>query len=191
METRLQDKDMKIYTKTGDKGNTSLAVGGRVRKSDKRLEAYGTADELNSYIGWLRAKVVGRSAIWHMVVDEQLEWIQSRLFDVGAILAGAEMAVPEGAVHQLEKWIDEMDAELPALREFILPGGDEMLAVCHVCRTVARRLERNIVDWCDSEDRALPETVLCFVNRLSDYCCVLARWIGKEEKIVPFFWKKV
>ena len=128
---------MKIYTKTGDKGNTSLAVGGRVRKSDKRLEAYGTADELNSYIGWLRAKVVGKSAIWHMVVDEQLEWIQSRLFDVGAILAGAEMAVPEGAVHQLEKWIDEMDAELPALREFILPGGDEMLAVCHVCRTVA------------------------------------------------------
>ena len=191
METRLQDKDMKIYTKTGDKGNTSLAVGGRVRKSDKRLEAYGTADELNSYIGWLRAKVVGRSAIWHMVVDEQLEWIQSRLFDVGAILAGAEMAVPEGAVHQLEKWIDEMDAELPALREFILPGGDEMLAVCHVCRTVARRLERNIVDWCDSEDRALPETVVCFVNRLSDYCFVLARWIGKEEKIVPFFWKKV
>jgi cob(I)alamin adenosyltransferase len=181
---------MKIYTKTGDKGDTSLAVGGRVRKSDKRLEAYGTADELNSYVGWLRAKIMCESPIWHIVVDEQLGWVQNRLFDIGAILAGAEMEVTEDAVCQLEKWIDDMQQELPALREFILPGGNEVVSLCHVCRTVARRLERNIVDWCDSEEKALPEKVVCYVNRLSDYCFVLARWIGKKEQIKPIVWEK-
>ena len=181
---------MKIYTKTGDKGDTSLAIGGRVRKSDKRLEAYGTADELNSYVGWLRAKIVGESPIWHIVVDEQLGWVQNRLFDIGAILAGAEMEVTEEAVCQLEKWIDDMQKELPVLREFILPGGNEVVSLCHVCRTVARRLERNIVDWCDSEEKALPEKVVCYVNRLSDYCFVLARWIGKKEQIKPIVWEK-
>ena len=109
---------------------------------------------------------------------------------MGAILAGADMQVTEVAVSQLEKWIDEMQAELPVLREFILPGGDEMVSVCHVCRTVARRLERNIIDWCDSEEKELPEGVVCFVNRLSDYCFVLARWIANEEKIMQIFWKK-
>ena len=181
---------MKIYTKTGDKGDTSLAVGGRVRKSDKRLEAYGTADELNSYVGWLRAKIVGESPIWHIVVDEQLGWVQNRLFDIGAILAGAEMEVTEEAVCQLEKWIDDMQKELPVLREFILPGGNEVVSLCHVCRTVARRLERNIVDWCDSEEKALPEKVVCYVNRLSDYCFILARWMGKKEQIKPIVWEK-
>lgn len=181
---------MKIYTKTGDKGDTSLAVGGRVRKSDKRLEAYGTADELNSYVGWLRAKIVGESPIWHIVVDEQLGWVQNRLFDIGAILAGAEMEVTEDAVCQLEKWIDDMQKELPVLREFILPGGNEVVSLCHVCRTVARRLERNVVDWCDSEGKALPDKVVCYVNRLSDYCFVLARWIGKKEQIKPIVWEK-
>ena len=181
---------MKIYTKTGDKGDTSLAVGGRIRKSNKRLEAYGTADELNSYVGWLRAKIASKSPIWHIVVDEQLDWVQNRLFDIGAILAGADMEVTESAVHQLEKWMDDMQSELPVLREFILPCGDELVSVCHVCRTVARRLERNIVDWCDSEEKELPSGVVCYVNRLSDYCFVLARWIAKEEKIMPFFWKK-
>ena len=82
---------MKIYTKTGDKGDTSLAVGGRVRKSSKRLEAYGTADELNSYVGWLRAKIASKLPIWHIVIDEQLGSVQNRLFDIGAILAGADM----------------------------------------------------------------------------------------------------
>ena len=181
---------MKIYTKTGDKGDTSLAVGGRVRKSNKRLEAYGTADELNSYVGWLRAKIVAKSPIWHIVVDEQLAWVQNRLFDVGAILAGADMEVTEDAVCQLEKWIDNMQDELPELREFILPGGSEAVALSHVCRTVARRLERHIVAWSDEENLSLPEQVVCFVNRLSDYSFVLARWIGKMQKIPPFVWKK-
>ena len=100
------------------------------------------------------------------------------------------MVVSEVSVSQIEKWIDDMQSELPVLREFILPGGDELLSLCHVCRTVARRLERNIVDWCDSEEKPLPDQVICLVNRLSDYCFVLARWIAKEEKIMPIFWKK-
>ena len=181
---------MKIYTKTGDKGDTSLAVGGRVRKSNKRLDAYGTADELNSYVGWLRAKIVAESPIWHIVVEEQLGWVQNRLFDIGAILAGAPMEVQEDTVCQLEKWIDDMQKELPELREFILPGGNEVVSVCHVCRTVTRRLERCVVEWCDSENEVLPEKVVCFVNRLSDYWFVLARWIGKKEQIKPIVWKK-
>lgn len=181
---------MKIYTKTGDKGRTSLATGARVRKSDKRLEAYGTADELNSFVGLLRAKVAQEEGDWCAATDEQLGWIQNRLFDVGAVLSGADMPFAEESVNQLEMWIDEMQEDLPELREFILPGGSEAVALCHVCRTVARRLERGVVVWCDEEGMDLPEQVVCFVNRLSDYSFVLARWVGKKQKIVPFVWKK-
>lgn len=181
---------MKIYTKTGDKGRTSLATGARVRKSDRRLEAYGTADELNSFLGLLRAKVVQDKGDWCAATDAQLGWIQNRLFDVGAVLSGADMPFAEEAVNQLEKWIDNMQDELPESREFILPGGSEAVALSHVCRTVARRLERHIVAWCDEENLSLPEQVVCFVNRLSDYSFVLARWIGKMQKIPPFVWKK-
>lgn len=180
---------MKIYTKSGDKGRTSLATGERVSKSDLRLEAYGTADELNSLVGWLRAKVTNAGAEWSKGVDEQLEWIQNRLFDVGAILAGADMQVAERSVNQLEEWIDTMQQELPELRAFILPGGSELVALCHVCRTVTRRLERNIICWCQSEQLDLPEGVVRYVNRLSDYCFVLSRFITKNQKIVPFLWK--
>lgn len=181
---------MKIYTKTGDKGKTSLATGARVNKSDKRLSAYGTADELNSYVGLLRAKIAGESPIWHVVVDEQLDWVQSRLFDVGAILAGAEMPLSKVAVNQLEKWIDDMQSELEVLREFILPVGNEVVSIGHVCRTVTRRLEREMVSLVVEGDTQLSEEVCCFVNRLSDYWFVLSRWIAKKEKIKPVFWKK-
>ncbi|MBQ5388259.1 MAG: cob(I)yrinic acid a,c-diamide adenosyltransferase [Paludibacteraceae bacterium] len=182
---------MKIYTKTGDKGMTSLAIGGRVRKSCEQLEAYGTADELNSFVGCLRAKIGACDSGWGVLIDEQLSWIQNRLFDVGAILAGAHMEVPESAVSQLEQWIDDMQYQLPELREFILPGGSEEVACCHVCRTIARRLERAIIRWCDSDKKDFPNQVVIFVNRLSDYCFVLARWVAKEQKITPFVWKKM
>lgn len=188
---------MKIYTKTGDKGLTSLAVGGRIRKSDKRLNAYGTADELNSFVGWLRAcviktmeaKKVSENA-WQSDVDVQLNWIQNRLFEVGAILAGAEINVEESSVNQLEIWIDVMQSELPELRAFILPGGGEVVSVCHVCRTVTRRLERSVVDWCDSENRELPNDVVCWVNRLSDYFFVLSRFLSKNLEICCILWEK-
>ena len=184
---------MKIYTKSGDKGRTSLASGKRVSKSDLRLEAYGTADELNSFVGWLRALLSESQGDWKASIDAQLVWLQNRLFDLGAILAGAPMPMAEGAVNQVEEWIDQMQDQLPELRAFILPGGSQMVAVCHVCRTVARRLERAMVVLAESigeEVERADEDTMIFVNRLSDYCFVLARFIALKEKIELPIWKK-
>ena len=181
---------MKIYTKSGDKGRTSLATGKRVSKSDLRLEAYGTADELNSYVGLLRSEVVGCGAEWAQNVDKQLGWLQNRLFDLGAVLAGSDMVFAAENVGKVEGWIDEMQSELEELRAFILPGGSREVSLCHVCRCVCRRLERSMVVWREETGENVAEPVWEFVNRLSDYCFVLARWVSKEEKIVPFFWKK-
>lgn len=181
---------MKIYTKTGDKGKTSLATGVRVSKSDARLDVYGTVDELNSFVGWLRSVVNESHNEWRTEVDSQLGWIQNRLFDVGAILAGAQMEVFEESTCRLEGWIDSMQAELPPLRAFILPGGSECVSVCHVCRTVTRRLERGVVELCEKGVMDTASELCCFVNRLSDYWFVLARWIGKNEQIAPVVWEK-
>lgn len=182
---------MKIYTKTGDKGETSLATGARVSKADWRLEAYGTADELNSFVGLLRAELDRHAeASWAQETGNDLQWVQNRLFDIGAILAGSDLSFPVEDVQRLETWIDRMQASLPAFRAFMLPAGNEAMTRCHVCRTVARRLERNIVRWCSESGIESNEAVLCFVNRLSDYCFVLARWIGLNEHIVPIAWEK-
>ncbi len=181
---------MKIYTKSGDKGRTSLATGKRVSKSDLRLEAYGTADELNSYVGWLRSKVLELSGSWVVGVDSQLVWLQNRLFDLGAILAGSDMPLASGSVARLESWIDEMQEELPELRAFILPGGSEVVAMCHVCRTVVRRLERSMVVWHEESGENVADDVWQFVNRLSDYCFVLARYVAKKIEISVPIWEK-
>ncbi len=181
---------MKIYTKTGDKGETSLATGQRVSKADWRLEAYGAADELNSFIGLLRSELDKTQAAWAQGACRDLQWVQNRLFDIGAILAGSDLHFPAEDVHRLEEWIDRMQAELPVLRAFVLPAGNEAMTRCHVCRTVARRLERNIVRWGAESGVDTNGTVLCFVNRLSDYCFVLARWIGHNEQIAPVAWEK-
>lgn len=181
---------MKIYTKSGDKGRTSLATGKRVSKSDLRLEAYGTADELNSFVGWLRSLIVQSKGDWIVRVDEQLGWVQNRLFDLGAILAGSDMPLAEAAVNQLEVWIDEMQLELPELRAFILPGGSDAVSACHVCRTVVRRLERNMVVWHEETGETVADEVWQFVNRLSDYCFVLARFMAKNLEISVPVWEK-
>ena len=184
---------MKIYTKSGDKGRTSLATGQRVSKSDVRLEAYGTADELNSFVGLLRSLVVRSEGDWTKQVDLQLNWVQNRLFDLGAILAAAEMSLTEDAVGQLEEWIDEMQTGLPELRAFILPGGSEAVAMCHVCRTIARRLERLMVSMLQGdrkEEYVMNDEVMKFVNRLSDYCFVLARFIANNLEISIPTWEK-
>ncbi len=180
---------MKIYTKTGDKGQTSLATGKRVSKSCLQLEAYGTADELNSFFGLLRSGVTKNSHVWAKDVNINLRWIQNRLFDIGAILAGSDLSFSIEYVEQLEKWIDEMQTELPTVRAFILPAGSESMARCHVCRTIARRLERNIIRLIESDEKECPE-VLSFINRLSDYCFVLARWMGQNEQIEIVTWEK-
>lgn len=181
---------MKIYTKTGDRGRTSLATGKRVSKSDLRLEAYGTADELNSHVGMSRAKLGNLSSEWAKVIDQQLGWIQNRLFDIGAILAGADMTFDGENVGQLETWIDHMQMELPALRAFILPGGGELVSEIHICRCVCRRLERNVVNWQEESDAYLSEIVSEYINRLSDYLFVLARYTAQKMEINLSIWEK-
>lgn len=181
---------MKIYTKSGDKGKTSLVGGKRVSKANLRLEAYGTADELNSFVGLLRSSLSVCSGDWKLVVDSRLGWIQNRLFDIGAILAGADMSFADEHVKKLEGWIDEMDAELPVLREFVIPGGSESISRCHVCRCVARRLERCVVKWLEDSGVEAESVELRYINRLSDYFFVLARFIAKNLEITLFVWEK-
>ena len=180
---------MAIYTKTGDRGQTSLATGERVSKTDLRLEAYGTADELNSWIGLLRAAVCsGPSAvsIQHSAISNQLEWVQQRLFNIGAALSGAPGEwINEEDVHELEQWIDRMLEEAPLVRAFVLPAGSEQVARAHVCRTVTRRLERRIL--------AMEETdqwIVQYVNRLSDYLFVLAEYFARKGGEKPQIWEK-
>lgn len=181
---------MKIYTKTGDKGKTSLATGKRISKSDLRLEAYGTADELNSFLGLLRASLNKCDGEWVRGVDVELGWIQNRLFDVGAILAGADMLFAEDNVSRLEIWIDAMDLKLPVLKEFVLPGGNEQVSLCHVCRCVARRLERRTIKWLEDSGEDVDTVVVRYVNRLSDYLFVLSRIIANNLEISLFVWEK-
>ena len=164
-----------VYTKTGDAGSTSLASGERVPKTHPRLEAYGTLDELNSFVGWLQTALTD--------ADECLfvEGIQHNLFAIGAFLATAATDAPSQSVCRLtaadvsalESAIDRLDSTLPPLRAFVLPGGTPSAALCHVCRTVCRRAERRILSM--SDECPVPPVVLSYVNRLSDYFFVLSR----------------
>jgi cob(I)alamin adenosyltransferase len=171
---------MAIYTKTGDKGQTSLASGQRVSKNDTRIEAYGTVDELNSWIGLLCSGLQSPSAY-----VEQLHWIQNKLFNLGAALSEAPGEwITDTDVQQLEHWIDTMQQQVPPQRAFILPAGAEIVCRCHICRTVCRRAERRMIDA-----KASP-THLQFVNRLSDYLFVLARHIGYTQNDPEMVWNK-
>lgn len=179
---------MKIYTKTGDKGTTSLVGGTRVPKTHIRLEAYGTVDELNSHLGLLIT----------YLPDEQdrnfLQQVQDKLFVVGSHLAtdqektklkDASVITPE-QVETMEREIDRLDALLPPLTAFVLPGGSRGAAVCHVCRTVCRRAERRILAL--SEQAEISSELLAYVNRLSDYLFILSRKINLDEKKDEIFW---
>ncbi|MDR1881321.1 MAG: cob(I)yrinic acid a,c-diamide adenosyltransferase [Prevotella sp.] len=178
-----------VYTKTGDKGTTSLVGGKRVAKAHVRLEAYGTADELNSFVGSLIEKTDdGRDL-------EILSYIQHKLFTVGAYLATETEAIPPKAasiitekdITLLEKEMDRMDGELPPLRQFVLPGGSESASRAHICRTVCRRTERCI--YRVKEEYPVDEHVLMFVNRLSDYFFLLARK-ESNRKGKEIFWNQ-
>ena len=173
-----------IYTKTGDKGETSLASGQRVAKTDVRIEAYGTVDELNSWMGMLRVAVQSTDTSV-TGVQTALEWIQNKLFNLGAELSEAPGEwIIEADVEQLEKWIDEMQAIVPKQRAFVLPMGGETVTRCHVCRTVCRRAERRMIE---AKSNAVS---LRFINRLSDYLFVLSRYVGFCNKESENVWKK-
>ena len=178
---------MKIYTKTGDKGQTSLIGGTRVPKHHLRIESYGTVDELNSYIGLIRDQDI---AAKHKDV---LKEVQDRLFTIGASLAAdperSKMKIPDlhdTDIELLEQEIDRMDGELPALRHFILPGGSNAASFCHIARCVCRRAERLAVHL--SEDSFVEAKVIAYLNRLSDYLFTLARKIGNEQQIAENEW---
>ncbi len=173
---------MKIYTKGGDKGRTSLASGERVGKNSPRIDTYGTADELNSFVGLLRAKL-GESE------QEKLNWVQNKLFNLGALLSCAKGEwIKDVDVKQLESWIDQMQAGQQPLKAFILPAGSETVALCHICRTITRRLERLMVSLVSSGEQ-VDEAAMKWVNRLSDFWFVYALELAKNDKIEQILWK--
>lgn len=177
-----------VYTKTGDKGTTSLVGGTRVPKTHVRLEAYGTVDELNSNLGLLNTYLQNE--------DERdfILGIQHKLFVIGSHLATDQektrlksaSIISAGDIESIEREIDKLDEQLPELRAFILPGGSRGAAVCHICRTVCRRAERRILAL--SETTTVSPEVLAFVNRLSDYLFVLSRKINFDEQNNEIFW---
>jgi len=179
---------MKIYTRTGDDGTTGLIGGSRVKKYDMRLEAYGTIDELNSYIGLIR------SLYREELVDVILEKVQEKLFVIGANLASEpsnelirkQLPCKEEDVIQLEKEMDRMVALLPQLNNFILPGGSQANSFCHVARTVCRRAERRIVELADRVE--VDSMLIKYINRLSDYLFVLSRKISFDLKSPETLW---
>ena len=179
---------MKIYTKTGDDGTTSLFGGKRVSKAELRIETYGTVDELNSFIGLVRDQEVNQKR------KNVLIEIQDRLFTVGSILAtesgNTKVKIPslsEEDIQFLEKEIDTMDAELPPMRFFVLPGGHPSVSHCHVARTVCRRAERLTIAL-NAQEKVDP-LVIKYLNRLSDYLFVLSRKMAHELGVEETPWK--
>jgi len=180
---------LKIYTRTGDKGQTSLIGGTRVPKFHPRIEAYGTIDELNSYIGLIRDQGIDQH-----FKDLLLE-IQDRLFTAESIIAldpAAEATVKLPALNEsditlLEKEIDRMNEDLPELKSFILPGGHPIVSYCHIARCICRRAERHTIHL--SQSQPVEELVIKYLNRLSDFLFVLARRLGKDFGANENLWK--
>ena len=185
---------MKIYTKTGDKGTTSLFGGTRVPKDHIRIESYGTVDELNSYIGLIRDQEMNPH--YKKILIE----IQDRLFTIGAILATPpekevkkngelrlqKLGIVEGDIELLEKEIDTMEEALPQMTHFVLPGGHTTVSYCHIARCVCRRAERMAVHLDHNEP--ITENVIMYLNRLSDYLFVLARKLSNDLKAEEVKW---
>ena len=183
----------KIYTKTGDKGETSLYGGTRVSKAAARVESYGTLDELNAFIGLAKAEISDEKVL------NQLQKIQFDLFTVGSeaatptdkmLLANGknrlDLMISEKEITELELWMDDFDAELESLKFFILPSGGKAAATLHVCRTVCRRAERAMVFLNETEE-VRPELIK-YLNRLSDYLFILARYISKISGEKEDYW---
>ena len=172
----------RIYTRTGDKGTTELGGGRRVDKDDVRIEAFGTVDELNSVIGLLLAEAMRPE------LHEILLGIQHDLFDVGSELCVPDRKVlASGQIERLENILDQHNADLPWLKEFILPGGHRTAALCHLARTVCRRAERRVTTLGKTE--TVPETSKRYLNRLSDLLFVLARVFNRDNEQDDILWQ--
>ncbi len=183
----------KIYTKTGDKGTTRLVDGSCVEKFNPRVEAYGTVDELNSYLGVVRSHLQRSAPLANL--DLVFEKIQSELFNVGSLLACADSAtlkmlpqIEESHIEFIEKEIDRLSAELPALKNFILPAGHEAAAHLHMARTICRRAERRSAEIANADSNYA--TCLIYLNRMSDFLFVAARWANLKNNHPEVLWKK-
>lgn len=185
---------LKIYTKTGDKGQTSLYGGKRVWKTNLRIEAYGSIDELNSFLGVIISKIKNKK------IKNELIEIQSDLFLIGSVLAdpkNPKIKLKE-KIFQIEKEIDKFSAKLPQIHNFILPGGGEVGSLLHFARTVTRRAERIIISLLDKDITSprlrgagkIDEEIIVYLNRLSDYLFILARFENKLEKKKEIIWKR-
>jgi cob(I)alamin adenosyltransferase len=172
----------KIYTRTGDDGTTGLGDGSRVKKTERRIEAIGTVDELNSFIGLLLARELPDE------IHNALTDIQHDLFDLGGELSiPGRSAITEKQVKRLETVLDKLNDNLPPLKEFILPGGSEAAAVCHVARSVCRRAERRLIHL--GEKEKLSTAVAIYLNRLSDLLFVLARALNVHAGRHDVLWQ--
>jgi cob(I)alamin adenosyltransferase len=178
---------MKIYTKTGDKGYTSLIGGTRVPKYHLRIESYGTVDELNSYVGMIRDQDISQQD------KDLLKQIQDRLFTIGSSLASdpekSKMVIPDlhtDDIELLEREMDAINEVIPELRHFILPGGNNAISFCHIARCVCRRAERLTVHL--ATESTVDEKVTIYLNRLSDYLFTLARKIAHDQKVAENQW---
>lgn len=178
----------KIYTKTGDDGTTGLVGGNRVKKSNLRLDAYGTVDELNAYIGLLRS-MISDEAVQNLLLE-----VQNKLFVIGSKLASDEKGIQftksldcsGTSIENLEKAIDQYEEDLPVLKNFILPGGSQLVSYCHIARTVCRRAERRVVRLAETTE--MEEIIVHYLNRLSDYLFVLSRKISKDQGVEEKPW---
>lgn len=179
---------MKIYTKTGDKGTTSLIGGARVPKYHPRIETYGTVDELIAYVGLLRDQQIDDDSKKTLII------VQDRLMNCASILAAdctdCKVRIPiidSSDISYIEKEIDRMDSMLEPLTSFILPGGHPAVSVCHICRTVCRRAERLSTKL--AEETPIPENVIIYLNRLSDFFFTFSRKLAKELNIEQIKWQ--
>jgi len=182
----------RVYTRQGDAGETGLAGGQRVAKDSRRIEAYGTVDELNSFVGLARATAASDSAVSSL--SDILLRIQHELFNLGSILATLpedvhprQARITEAEIVQLEAEMDKMNEELPALRSFVLPGGSRLNAELHVCRTVCRRAERAVVALAREEQ--VPAEAAKYLNRLGDAFFVWSRWASHRSGIPETLWE--
>ncbi len=181
---------MKIYTKTGDKGETSLFGGAKLSKNDLRIEAYGTVDELNSVLG------CALSFLQNAELQTPIQNLQKELFVLGAELASPQANekmkagfLQKSHITAQELWIDEMEAKLSPLKQFILPGGSKSASFLHLARTVCRRAERIVVELSGKEE-IRPEVIM-YLNRLSDLCFVLARFINQTQGESDILWEGI